>query len=322
MKNSRIDSAIKNNKMDCSKFIESIRKRMDSVPGLIIDNFGLSAHLGKKLSAGCKACKKNKWIVVFIGKACNCKCYFCPQTHNKPRIGSKIDRDGIVETNILPSAAYYDHLLIKLKNAAAIKTIEALGYGGGETFLYLDRIKKYAKELTAIQSGLYQYAYTNGIAVTEDSVKELREAGIREIRFNLAATNYSEEIIDKMGLIRKIIPFLTIEVPSLRDTRLKIKEHIRRFIDIGVDQINLSELYINRYNAQYFNNEKYYDVNVFHLSDIKKGRVISDTLIERYTVWSRHVTYDIIEMAAKEKWPITINDCSVLNHCKPIILAI
>ncbi|MCX5693686.1 MAG: hypothetical protein NT014_00905, partial [Candidatus Omnitrophica bacterium] len=88
MKNRRINLASKNAKMDCNKFIESISRRMNSIPGLTIDNFGLSAHLGKKFSPGCKACKQNKWVVLFMGKACNSKCCFCPQLHNKPHIGN------------------------------------------------------------------------------------------------------------------------------------------------------------------------------------------------------------------------------------------
>ncbi|MCX5693888.1 MAG: hypothetical protein NT014_01945, partial [Candidatus Omnitrophica bacterium] len=205
-----------------------------------------------------------------------------------------------------------------LKNSAATGAIEAIGYGGGESFLYLDKIKKYAKELTAIKSGLYQYVYTNGITVTKDSIKELREVGVQEIRFNLAATDYSGKIINKMKFVRKIMPFLTIEVPSLKDSCLKITKSIQRFIEIGVDQINLSELLVNKHNIQYFNNEPYYDTLIFNLDNIKANKIIHiDSFIHRCPIWSRHVTYDIMEIAAKEKWPITINDCSYLNHQKP-----
>jgi len=118
MKNRVNNPAIKNNMMDCNKFIESINKRMDSIAGLTVDNFGLSAHLGKKLSPGCKACKQNKWVVLCVGKACNAKCYFCPQPHNKPHIGNKSDLNGIIETNVVPSKTYYEFLLIRLKNSA------------------------------------------------------------------------------------------------------------------------------------------------------------------------------------------------------------
>ena len=309
------NQTIKNNKVDCNGHIESIRKRMDVIPGITIDNFGLSAHLGKKFSPGCNACKKNKWTTIFIGEACNCECYFCPQTHNKPTLGSRDDTNGIIFTS--QSKDYYLLLLIKLKNAAAAKTLEAIGYSGGEPFLYLDRVKHYAKELTEINSGLYQYMYTNGMAVTEDSVKELRDVGIEEIRFNLAATNFSNRVIKKMEYVRKILPFLTIEVPSLKDTYLKIKKHIYKFIDIGVDQINLSELQITEYNDQYFKNKPYYHIEPFSLEDVKRGDINPQKLLVQCSVWSRHITYDVMEMAAREGWPITINDCSQLNHLKP-----
>ena len=304
-------------KMDLNRHIESIRKRMDLIPGLIIDNFGLSAHLGKRLSPGCRACKDNKWTVVFIGNACNCKCYFCPQPHAKPVLGSKADNNGIVYT---PEGRYYSsHLLIRLKNAITKKNLLAIGYGGGEPLLYIERIKDYAREITALDSGLYQYVYTNGKLVTKSIIQELREVGIQEVRFNLAATDFSQEIINKMECARKIMPFLTIEIPVLKDTAQKLKKNIGRFIDIGVDQISLSEVLVNLYNERYFRNEPCYYTACTSLEEIKNGIGIPGILRhDRYPIWSRNVTYDVMEIVAKEKWPITINDCSALNHIKPI----
>jgi len=315
MRKNKIGQTVRNIKIDCNSHIESIRKRMEVIPGITIDNFGLSAHLGKKFSPGCKACKRNKWTVVFIGRACNCKCYFCPQPYNKPAFGSTDDTNGIILTST--TKEYYLFLLMKLKNAAAAKNLEAIGYSGGEPFLYMDRIKHYAKEIMDIKSGLYQYIYTNGIAVTKDSVKELRDVGIEEVRFNLAATDFSDGVVKKMVYVRKIVPFLTIEVPSLRDTCLKIKKNLHKFIDIGVDQINLCEVNINQHNNLYFKNDPCYHVYPFSLKEVKEGSISRTTLIEQSPVWSRHITYDVMEMAAKEDWPITINDCSWLNHIKP-----
>jgi len=304
-------------KMDLNRHIESIRKRMDLIPGLIIDNFGLSSHLGEKLSPGCRACKDNKWTVVFIGNACNCKCYFCPQTHAKPVLGSKADNNGIVFTSY--DSDYFLHLLIRIKNAAAKKSLLAIGYGGGEPLLYIERIKQYAREITALNSGLYQYVYTNGKLVTKSIIQELREVGIQEVRFNLAATDFSQGIINKMERARKIIPFLTIEIPVLKDTVQKLRKNIERFIDIGVDQICLSEVIINSHNERYFKDEPCYSAAPISLEDIKSGKKgVPDILRQqRYPIWSRNVTYDVMEIAAKEKWPIVINDCSMLNHIKP-----
>jgi pyruvate formate-lyase activating enzyme-like uncharacterized protein len=288
---------------------------MALIPGIIVDNFGLSAHLGEKFSSGCNACKRNKWVVIFIGQACNCDCYFCPQTHNKPKLGSKIDTKEIIYTN--DRKHYSSVLLIKLKNAVASGNIEAIGYSGGEPFLYLPRVGYFASGLMNINSGLYQYIYTNGVAVTKEALKKIKDFGIEEIRFNLAATNYSEEVIRKMKYVKKVIPFLTIEVPVLRNTYRKLKENIKKFIDFGVDQINLSEFVINQHNQEYFKDEATYNISPFSLNDLKESKVNSQQLLNSFPFWSRHVTYDIIETAAKENWPVTINDCSHLNHMKP-----
>ena len=183
--------------------------------------------------------------------------------------------------------------------------------------MYLDRIKHYAKEIMKIKSSLYQYIYTNGIAVTKDVVKDLRDVGIQEVRFNLAATNFSNEVIKKMEYVRKIVPFLTIEVPALKDTCLRIKKNLHKFIDIGVDQINLCEALINQHNNLYFKNDPCYRISLYSLKEVKAGSISPTKLIEQSPVWSRHITYAVMEIAAKEEWPITINDCSQLNHIKP-----
>lgn len=301
--------------MNCNEHIQSIQRRMAEIPGIVVDNFGLSAHLGNHLSPACKACKENQWTVVYIGKACNANCYFCPQTHNKPALNSKDDTDGILAT--CRTKDYSAFLLIKLKNAVAKKIIRAIGYSGGEPLLYLDRIRHYVEELGRVDRELYQYLYTNGISVTRDKIKELKDIGIREIRFNLAATNFSDEIINKMEYVKEFIPFLTIEVPAIKDILSQIKKHIYRFIDLGVVQINLSEATITRHNQHYFKDGDYYYLDATVLEDIKKGAADSKRILNCYPVNSRHITYDVMSLAAKEKWPITINDCSHLNHIKP-----
>ena len=305
--------------MDLNSHILYISKRMAAVPGISIDNFGLSAHLGKKLSPGCIACKSSKWTVIFIGKACNSKCFFCPQTHNKPPLGSSADSPGIINTS--GGRHYFLQLLITIKNLAYARNLTAIGYSGGEPLLYVERIKKFAKEITSARLGIYQYIYTNGKLITEKFIKDLSKAGIQEIRFNLAATNFSKEIIDKMRAVKRNMLFLTIEVPVLKDTGVQISKNIGRFIKYGVDQINLSELAVNVNNEKYFKNEPCYYTDCLTLDEIKNERKIHmPYLRERYPVWSRKITYDIMERAAKEKWPITINDCSILNHNKRLSL--
>lgn len=279
--------------------IRSIKKRMRAVPGLVIDNFGLSSHLGKRLSPGCRACKENKWTTVFIGKACNCSCYFCPQPHKKPALGSREDNDGIIGTSF--SREFSEHLLVKLKNAAHNGSMRAVGYSGGDPLLYAERIIYFAGELNGSAPSLYQYIETNARSLNRKMAGELRGAGIKEIRFNLAATDYSPLIIKKMRYTRKIMPFLTVILPALRQTPKMVERHIGEFIDIGVDQITLCEMVVNSNNDRYFKGEQFYSIG-------------SE---ERYPIFSRHVIYDVMSAAAKEGWPITINECSALNHQKP-----
>jgi len=300
--------------MSYEEHAESIRIRQINIPDLIMDNNGISAHLGSGLSPGCRACKDNRWIAVFVGKVCNAKCKFCPQP---PKPSYKEDDNGIISTSVRKEN--YSELIIKLSQAVERNFIDAIGYSGGEPLLYLERIIHYTGILNAKYPGLYQYIYTNGKLVTGENLGKLRDRGIKEVRFNLAATEFSEKVIEKMYLSKKIIPFLTIEVPALKGISRKIKENIKKFIDIGVDQINLCEVVINRYNWPYFESEPYYIINPYKNL---KAEYIKDPGIDVRTyrrlvpTWSRHETYNVLEMAYKFNWPMVINDCSQAIHYK------
>lgn len=49
--------------------------------------------------------------------------------------------------------------------------------------------------------------------VTEESLKALAEAGLDEIRFNLAASNCSDKVIKNIGIAKKYIKSVGIESP-------------------------------------------------------------------------------------------------------------
>src|SRR5687767_10863852 len=75
-----------------------IRLRQRKIPGLVYDNGGLSAHWGGTPSPGCAACKANRWVTTFGGKACNAVGASCPQPP-KPEHGDPDDGDEVLPTS-------------------------------------------------------------------------------------------------------------------------------------------------------------------------------------------------------------------------------
>ena len=78
---------------------------------------------------------------------------------------------------------------------------------------YYPVIKKFS------EANIHQHLYTNGTLATEESLKALGDAGLDEIRFNLAATNCSDKVIENMEIAKKYIKSVGIESPMPR--RLK-----------------------------------------------------------------------------------------------------
>ena len=146
---------------------------------------------GKKLSKGCYSCKSGSWICIYIGVSCNLKCISCPQT----------SRHGVKDFIWANGGNDDIHSLEDLKRVIdRNKRIDGISFSGGEPFLYLNLVKEWLDFINKnfYDLNLYKWIYTNGMKVTKEDCEILKEKGINEIRFDLAATNYSSRIIDKL----------------------------------------------------------------------------------------------------------------------------
>lgn len=272
-----------------------IHQRIDSIKEhLKIRDAGLTVYYdpkNKELSEGCKACKSGQWWCLFVGHDCNAACKYCPQCKNKNEMKKWDARDTIAPYWIEDVKAY---------SVLLSSIIRGISYSGGEPFMYLDKIYEISEFLSR-SSKPYQWVYTNGILANSENMKKLRSFDVKEIRFDLAATNFSQEIIKKLKIASKIFERVTVEVPSMNETRdffinnngLQILE------DSGVTQLNLAELQlIEDINFKtYAVNQDIYDF------DTIRSSVASPC-------YSRMFTLDIIEKAIQDKSNLVINDCS------------
>lgn len=299
--------------MPMMEHLIDIRLRQRKVTGLTYDNNGLSAHWGGTPSPGCAACKANRWVTIFVGKACNAVCAFCPQPP-KPKLGDPDDGDEVLPTSF--GKMPWTEVFRRVTTAAREGKLDSVGFSGGEPLMYVDRIVRFATQIGEAVPSVYLYAYTNGILGKPETYAVLRDAGIRELRFDLAATDFSAHVIENMSTAHQYFERVGIEIPALPEVVEPLRQLAPRLSTLRVKQINLCEVVINEYNAAAFKGHKLYKFN-----PNLDGDPAGDDQWDRWTRLvpqdSRHATYDVIETAEKEGWPVVINDCAQGVHYKP-----
>ena len=168
----------------------------------------------------------------------------------------------------------------------------------GIAYVYLEpfmEIEKYYPVIAAFhEAGIYQHMYTNGTLVTEENIKALAKAGLNELRFNLGATNCSNQVIDAMRLAKQHIPTVGIETPMTREFFKHFHDKKQAILQTGIDFINCAELHLNPNNIENYLGENMYMTRLGYLSP----------------VFSRDLTIRLMQECQQEAWDICVHDCS------------
>ncbi|MDQ1354681.1 MAG: uncharacterized protein QG657_4990 [Acidobacteriota bacterium] len=282
---------------DFFKILNEKRRGMDF---LKYDDWGMTVSNCDKenLSPGCQSCKDGRWICIFPSFTCNAECKFCPRLTNE-----------MVQKPLM-SQVTMDLLLMAID--ANKDKISGISISGGEIFFKNYGIaKEFIKRIKKSYPHIYLWGYTNGIAASKDNMQELRDIGLEELRFNLAATDFDQGIIDKVrDYAVNIFPWVTVEVPIYDESfdHLIRREKLKELAGIGVKQLNLAEVRVPTPGSaedkdispaarHFLNCEELYQ---FDLMSIKLLSVVQ----------SRLYTYDILEYAYRRNIDIRINDCS------------
>lgn len=273
--------------------IADIRKRQKSIPGLKQDPLKYTAVWGKgELTPGCReCCLKGRWEQIRTTTKCNLSCSFCYYFGEKDYPLRELIPADMYK---IRQRLYSEDDVKLLFEKQGKKFLSGVAWLHHEPLLEMDKMLGLMKFVH--RKGYHQWLYTNGTLATEENLKKLSGAGLDEIRFNLAATNCSDNVIKNMNIARKYFKFLCIESPMFSKFYVTFLKKRKAILDTGVDHIHFAELQLFPQTKSRFAGEgPIYRYRKGYVSPIK----------------SRQLVYDVFEVAVKENWKnVVLHDCS------------
>ncbi|HOJ13717.1 MAG TPA: radical SAM protein [Deltaproteobacteria bacterium] len=192
---------------------------------------GSKPHLGP-LSPGCTLCGEGSWSCLFVNNLCNASCFFCPAPQDDA------DMPGTSTLTFSDPLEYAEY-------------VERFGFrgvsiSGGEPLVHPERTLSFIEAVRRRLGGdVYLWMYTNGKLLSRELASRLRDAGLDEIRFNIAASGYDLEAV-RTAL--KIIPTVTVEIPAVPEDLETLEKISRTLSDLGVRHLNLHQIRCTRFN--------------------------------------------------------------------------
>ena len=273
--------------------IEAVRQRQARVKGLSRGGFGYTATWGEgDMTPGCRdCCLKGRWTQVRTTTKCNLNCPFCYYFGQKDRH----DRELIPRNVYMINGRFFD-----LDDAKMLIETQGEKFLNGIAWLHFEPLLELDKMLPLMEfvshRGYHQWLYTNGVFASREALLQLSRAGLNEIRFNLAATNCSESVIENMAAAREHFEYLCIESPVYTGFVESLMKRRDRILATGVDHIHLAELQVFERTRKNFLSEG-------TLYRYKRGYVSP--------IRSRQLVYDIFDTAVREGWKgVVLHDCS------------
>jgi pyruvate formate-lyase activating enzyme-like uncharacterized protein len=273
--------------------IENIRIKRDSLqlykPNQFLTFYIPDGKTPDDILFGCQSCLKNKITHIRNSSKCNMNCPFCYHIGlDFPAVPKECYR-----TNFFDTVLDKEQLVILLEKQI-ISKVNAIGWIGKEPLLEMEKIEEVGPVLK--RNKVYQYLYTNGTLITKEILNKLKEAGLNELRFNLQASNFDIDVLNKMKQAVDIIENVAIETPIYSDSFKNIIANKDFILNSGIKQINMPELQVSPRTIAHFAK--------------KEGEMYRNRRGYTSPISSRIYVYCLLEMACNEKWPMIINDCS------------
>ena len=138
--------------------------------------------------------------------------------------------------------------------------VERLGFtgvsfSGGEPLVDLERTLSYLGAVTReLGDSVHTWLYTNGILLTDEVARRLREHGLRELRVDISATGYR---LDAVEVAARVFPTVTVEIPAIPEDEARLRDLLPRLAAAGVNHLNLHQLKATPHNLAAFSSRGY-----------------------------------------------------------------
>lgn len=234
-------------------------------------------------SPGCQLCQNGRWLCIYLTYLCSAQCQFCPAPYKAT--------DKIV-------SAFGDEkeTILKWINRGQF---QGISFSGGDCLLVFDRLLNWLQFFRKQRPDIYYWAYTNGLAADYLKLGALAQAGLNEIRFNIAATGYQHpEVLQQMSLACQLFEHVTVEIPSIPRHFNLLSKVLPELWSCGVKFLNLHE-YLLVANDPY---SKQASSGTFLLNKLDKIK---------YDAYSLQNTERIRKFCLKNGIGLHINNCSL-----------
>ncbi|MGW8315295.1 MAG: radical SAM protein [Bacteroidales bacterium] len=193
------------------------------------------------LSEGCRRCGEGEWSCLFITGKCNARCFYCPTAQ---------DSDDLPTTQQLTfeDPEQYASYLNEFQ-------FRGSSFSGGEPLLVPDRVMTFLSTIRQkVRTDPYIWMYTNGILADREQFKSMADLGLNEVRFDIGATGYSLNAVQKAA---GVIPVITVEIPAVPEKADVLKKLLPEMVRMGVSHLNLHQLRLTPYNARHLLQRRY-----------------------------------------------------------------
>ncbi len=234
-------------------------------------------------SRGCQSCQQGSWLCIFLTYLCNVQCSFCTSPYKG-------------DDKIISAFGDDPSTILTFLNRGSFRGIS---FSGGECLLVFDRLIEWLSFFKSRFPDIYYWVYTNGLAVDEDKLGQLARAGLDEIRFNIAATDYdSSAILKKIEMAAKVIENVAIEIPSIPADYPKLID-VLPFLDrIRVKYLNLHEYILMPDDPQ----SETASAGTF---------ILNHEMKVKYDAYSLQNTERVRRFCQEKKLGIRVNNCSL-----------
>lgn len=282
------------------KRVQKINER-DDIDDIESHGEGKCIHVGK-ISPGCRGCFVRQTYIGYggttkLGEKCNIgNCPYCLEaTNDNGTCGRKVDSEEI--RNRL--AKYYKRSLRPNEKA------RGFAFSNGEPLLYMDEMEKFGNLFKDIERRegveLWNKLYTNGLLLDEDKLKKLKEWKIKEIRFHVSASDFSDKVFENMKKAKKMGFVVGVEEPAYPPNEKKLIKHLEIFDEIGVNHMQLCET-------------KVYDFNIDNILEDYSNYDNLPTPKFYYTnrpfLYHEGMTYRVMETVLEKDYDFSVLDCN------------